>query len=83
MSVSNSTVVNVWGNSLAVRLSKAVAKAAGMAEETPIRISAEPGRIVIEMETKRPSLTQLLAAYDPARHGGEVMAFRPRGKEVL
>ncbi|MGZ8289122.1 MAG: AbrB/MazE/SpoVT family DNA-binding domain-containing protein [Telluria sp.] len=40
--------VNQWGNGLAVRLNKAVATAAGFAEGMPVRIFAEPGRIVIE-----------------------------------
>jgi 20S proteasome alpha/beta subunit len=29
------------------------------------------------------SLERLLAGFDPARHGGEVMAFEPVGKEKL
>ncbi len=80
---TNNTVVNVWGNSLAVRLSKPLAKTAGITEATPIRILAEPGRIVIEVQTKRPTLAAMLETFDPTRHGGEAMAYQPRGKEVL
>ena len=74
--------VNQWGNGLAVRLTKAVARAAGVTEGTRVRITAQRGRIVIETETPEPTLEQMLAAFDPQRHGGEVMAFAPVGKEV-
>lgn len=30
----------------------------------------------------KPQLPDMLAAFDPKRHGGELMAFRPLGKEV-
>ena len=77
-----STSVNQWGNGLAVRLTKAIAKAAGVTEGTPVRIMAQRGRIVIETETPEPTLEKMLATFDPKRHGGEVMAFVPVGKEV-
>lgn len=74
--------VNQWGNGLAVRLTKSVARAAGVTEGTRVRIIAQRGRIVIETETPKPTLEAMLAAFDPTRHGGEVMAFAPVGKEV-
>jgi antitoxin MazE len=74
--------VNQWGNGLAVRLTKSVARAAGVTEGTRVRIMAQRGRIVIETETPEPTLEMMLAAFDPKRHGGEVMAFAPVGKEV-
>ena len=78
---TSETTVNQWGNGLAVRLTKAVAKTAGVEEGTPVRIIAEPGRIIVEAATKERSLEEMLAAFDPKRHGGEVMAWAPRGKE--
>ena len=75
--------VNQWGNGLAVRLTKAVAKAAGVTEGTRVRIVAQRGRIVIETATPEPTLAEMLAAFDPTRHGGEVMAFVRVGKEAL
>ena len=74
--------VNQWGNGLAVRLTKAVARAAGVTEGTRVRIMAQRGRIVLETETPEPTLEQMLAAFDPKRHVGELMAFAPIGKEV-
>ena len=74
------THVCAWGNGLALRLTKPMAKAAGVADGTPVRVSVKPGRIVIETETE-PTLEQMLAAFDPKRHGGELMADGPLGHE--
>ena len=72
-----------WGNGLGFRITKPLAEAAGIALDTELSVSAQPGRIVIETRAKRPSLDSMLAKFDPERHGGEVMAFRPVGREVL
>ena len=72
-----------WGTSLGLRITKAVAKVAGVEADSQVTISAQPGRIVFEVVAKRPTLEAMLARFDPARHGGEAMAFAPIGKEVL
>lgn len=74
--------ISAWGNGLALRLTKPMAKAAGVAEGSPVRVTVKPGRIVIETEVE-PSLDQMLAVFDPNKHGGEVMADRPVGKEAF
>ncbi|MBS0306445.1 MAG: hypothetical protein JSR43_13845 [Proteobacteria bacterium] len=74
--------ISAWGNGLALRLTKPVAKAAGLAEGTRVRVSAKPGRIVIEIDVE-PTLDQMLAAFDPKRHAGEAMADAPMGLEVI
>jgi antitoxin MazE len=74
--------ISAWGNGLALRLTKPMAKAVGVAEGSPVRVTIKPGRIVIETEVD-PSLDQMLAAFDPRKHGGEVMADRPIGKEAF
>ena len=81
MSTSHSQI-SAWGNGLALRLTKPMAKAAGVSEGTRVRIVAEPGRIVIEAESE-PTLEAMLVAFDSKRHGGESMAFAPVGVEVL
>jgi antitoxin MazE len=81
MSTSQSQI-NVWGNGLAVRFTRPMAKAAGIKDGTPVRITVKPGRIVIEPH-EEPTLESMLAAFDPVRHSGEVMAFAPVGVEVL
>lgn len=77
------SAVNTWGNGLALRITRAIAKTAGVSEGTAVRIIAEPGRLVVETIERRPTLEERLRAFDPARHGGEAMAFQPVGREVL
>lgn len=72
-----------WGTSLGLRITKAVARVAGVEADSRVTITAEPGRIVIESVPQRPTLEAMLAHFDPQRHGGEAMAFAPIGKEVL
>jgi hypothetical protein len=40
------------------------------------------GRIVIEAETE-PTFDEMLGAFDPVKHGGELMADAPRGVEAF
>jgi hypothetical protein len=42
---SSEATVNQWGNGLAIRLNKSVAKAAGMMEGTSVRITARPAEL--------------------------------------
>ena len=61
------------GNGLALRITKSMAKAAGVTEGSLVRVTAKPGRIVIETKAE-PTLDQMLATFDPKKHGGEAMA---------
>jgi antitoxin MazE len=81
MSTTNSQI-SAWGNGLALRITKPMAKAAGVSDGSPVRVIVKPGRIVIESETE-PTLEHMLAMFDPVRHGGEVMADAPRGVEAF
>lgn len=74
--------ISAWGNGLALRLTKPMARTAGVSEGSPVRVTVKPGRIVIETETE-PTLDQMLAAFDPKKHGGEVMADAAVGVEVF
>lgn len=74
--------ISAWGNGLALRLTKPMAKAAGVAEGSPVRVTVKPGRIVIETEVER-SLDEMLADFDPKRHGGELMAGGAVGVEAF
>jgi len=75
--------VNQWGNGLAVRITKAVAEIAGFREGTTVRIVPGPERVIIEAAEREPTLEEMLQSFDPTRHGGEVMAFKRAGREVL
>ncbi|MDR6860948.1 hypothetical protein [Variovorax guangxiensis] len=74
--------ISAWGNGLAFRLTKPMAKTAGVTDGTPVRVIVKPGRIVIEAETE-PTLEQMLAAFDPKKHGGEAMAGGSVGVEAF
>lgn len=74
--------INQWGNGLAVRLTKSVAKTAGVTAGTPVRIVAQPGRIIVETAEKEPTIEDMLASFDPQRHSGEAMASVPLGVEA-
>ena len=73
----------VWGNGLGFRITKLLAEATGIVLDTELSVSAQHGRIVTETRAKRPSLETMLAVFDSKRHGGEMMAFAPVGREVL
>jgi len=71
-----------WGNNLGVRLPAAVAREAHLHADQRVRVSVEDGRVVITPLVDAPMcLEQRLARFDPARHGGEVMASEPLGAE--
>ena len=76
-------VIKPWGNGLAVRFTKAVSQAAGLLGDAAVRVIAQKGRIIIELDKQPMSLEDMLKGFDPKRHGGEVMAYKPIGVEVL
>ena len=74
--------IKQWGNSLGVRLPAAVARDAHLRVDQRVRVSVEGGQVVITPITDIPlTLEQRLARFDPARHGGEVMAATKIGAE--
>jgi antitoxin MazE len=75
--------IQPWGTGLGLRITKAMAKAAGVDANSPVRITVEPGRIIIEAAPKKMLLAAMLANFDPKRHGGEAMVFAPLGREVM
>lgn len=75
--------IKPWGNNLGVRLPAAVARAAQLRAHQRVRITVEDGRVIIQPEPPASlSLEERLARFDPAVHGGEVMASAPVGREV-
>jgi antitoxin MazE len=76
--------VQRWGNSLAVRIPAAVARSARFRVGQPVEVSAQDSNVLVKpLGEPRLTLAQKLAAFDPALHGGEFMAARPVGNEVL
>lgn len=81
MSTSTETITS-WGNGLELRLTPSLAHAAGFSEGTRVSVAASPGRLVIEV-IDEPTLEQMLAAYDPQRHGGEAISGPAGGRRLL
>ena len=84
MSKSATLRVQQWGNSLAVRIPSAVARSAKFRVGQPVEVSAQESDVLVRaIGTPRLTLTQKLAAFDPARHSGEVMATAAVGNEAI
>lgn len=76
--------VQEWGNGLAVRITAPVAKAARLARGVPILVEVVEGGVFLRAVGKpKLTLAQKLKAFDPALHGGEVMASGRIGAEVF
>jgi len=74
--------IKQWGNSLGVRLPMSVAREAHLYLDQQVCIGVEDGHVVITPVTDAPlTLEQRLECFDPARHGGEVMATQAIGAE--
>jgi antitoxin MazE len=73
-----------WGNSLAVRIPAAVARAARFGVGVPVELLVQDAGVLVR-PVGPPSLTleQKLAGFNPHRHGEEAMATRPVGAERL
>ena len=84
MQKSATLTLQQWGNSLAVRIPAAVARSARLRVGQPVEVSAQDRDVLVKaLGEPRLTLAQKLAAFDPARHGGEVMATTRAGREVI
>ena len=83
-SVKVSQTVQEWGNGLGVRITAPVARAARFARGLSVIVEVVEGGILVRAAGKpKLTLAQKLASFDPRVHGGEAMALRPVGSEVL
>ena len=80
--VSVRQTVQEWGNDLVVRITAPIAKAALFTRGLPIEVEVVDGGVFLRAVGK-PKLTmvQKLKAFDPERHGGEVLATGRVGVE--
>jgi antitoxin MazE len=70
-----------WGNSLAVRIPKPVAEAAGVGEGDPIVVEAVRGQIRLRRKEAVPTLKELVAQITPANRYEEIPSGPEQGKE--
>lgn len=71
-----------WGNSLGLRLPKAIAQAAGVEEGDPVDVSVENGAIVIRPSGPTYSLEQLVGEITPRNRHDESDWGEPVGDET-
>lgn len=78
------STIRKWGNSPAVRLPTGVLKSAGYRVDDRVKITVEPGRIVLEPATEyRYDLASLVDAITPENQHAAADSGPPRGREAL
>jgi antitoxin MazE len=76
------TRIKKWGNSLALRIPKALAKEAGLSYELPVELSLVEGKLVIApLEQSMPDLETLLAQVTKDNLHAEIDLGPAAGKE--
>ena len=77
------TMIQQWGNSLALRIPKAFAQQAKVKKGSRIKLTIEKNRLVMEPIEKKPvTLKQLLAGVTPENIHPETDWGKPMGKEI-
>jgi antitoxin MazE len=77
------TRVMKWGNSLAVRIPKAVAERAGLQEGDPILIDAMNGHVEFRAAERIPTLEELVAQITPKNRHKEMDWGPDVGEEIV
>lgn len=72
-----------WGNSLAVRIPKAVVERARLKEGDSLEIESSEGQIEIRRVGRVPTLNQLVSQITPENRYAEVSTGAETGKEVI
>jgi len=75
--------VQRWGNSLAVRLPKAVVDQAGLREGENVTVSVEDGTLIIRKSMKPTTLADLLAGCRDDNRHEPIEWGPPVGRELL
>lgn len=71
-----------WGNSLAVRLPKAVAEAAGIKEDAAVYLAVENGTLRVTPMRPQPTLAELVSAISPRNVHEEAEFGGRKGREI-
>ena len=74
--------VSRWGNSLGVRIPRALAEDAGVAEGSTVDVRVEGGRIVAVPVDDEPTLAELLEGVTSDNLHGEALDDGTRGREA-
>ena len=75
--------VRKWGNSLALRIPKALAVEAGISEGSPVEIELDGDRLIVKaLRAESHSLADLLAGVTPQNRHSEIETGGSVGREV-
>jgi len=74
--------VQKWGNSLAVRIPKPLAKDAEVTEGTVLNLAVSDGKVVATPVERKLSLRELLSRVNKKNLHGEIDFGRPVGREI-
>jgi antitoxin MazE len=75
--------IQKWGNSLALRIPKAFATEAGLAEDVSVELTLQNGKVVVKPVTEPPIvLSELLRDIKPGNLHGEWETGHAVGKEL-
>lgn len=78
------TRVQRWGNSLALRIPKAVADELRLSENSDVKLSLQEGSLVISpSRRKRYSFDELVAGITPENRHDETDWSAPVGREIV
>lgn len=81
------TTVQKWGNSLGIRLPKAIAEQVNLENGTEVEFDTADGVLTIRPVRRRRrskyKLSELLARMKPHQRHGEFFRDGPRGREML
>jgi antitoxin MazE len=81
--MAHDTQVSKWGNSLAVRIPRAIATEAGLAEGDRLTLKlAADGGIMLRSTRRRYSLSDLVSRITPGNRHHETDWGRPAGREA-
>ncbi len=77
------TIIQKWGNSLAVRIPRPLAKDSHISQGSEVEIALIDGQILVKPKSRsKVSLTRLLKNITPKNIHSEVYWRSPQGKEV-
>ena len=78
------TNVQQWGNSLAVRIPKALAEMSELEKGSPVELTVKNGKLVVKpVKEAALSLDDLVAGITPKNRHAETDWGKPQGRELL
>ncbi|HSX02315.1 MAG TPA: AbrB/MazE/SpoVT family DNA-binding domain-containing protein [Candidatus Saccharimonadia bacterium] len=76
------TQIKQWGNSMAVRIPKAMAESLALGSNAEVELNVTDGALLIKPYRRDESLAELVAAITPDNLHSEVTTGTPHGREI-